>query len=71
MKIKVESIVIDFSDDVCDCPPNMNYQDSVVQSVLNREWIVESEDEIVDVISDEIGWCVYSIDYEVLPETQQ
>jgi hypothetical protein len=71
MRIKVNSVVIDFSSEVCDCPPNMNYQDNVIQSVLNRIWIFESEDEIVEEISDEIGWCIYSIDYEILPETQQ
>jgi hypothetical protein len=70
MIIKVKSIEIDFTDDVCDCPPDTNYQNDVIQSVLDSEWIVDSEDEIVDEISDEIGWCVYSIDYDILPETQ-
>lgn len=66
MNIKVNSIVIDFTDDVCDCPPDSTYQNEVIESVLNREWIVENEEELVDEISDEIGWCIYSIDYEIL-----
>lgn len=68
MKVKVKSIEIDFTDDVCDCPPDMNYQKGLIQSVLDSEWIVDDEEEIVDEISDEIGWCIYSIDYDILPE---
>lgn len=70
MKIKVKSIEIDFSDEVCDCPPDSTSQQDVIQSVLDSEWIVDDEDELVDAISDEIGWCVYSIDYDILPENE-
>jgi|LakMenE18May11ns_1017448.scaffolds.fasta_scaffold9863989_1 hypothetical protein len=68
MKVKVNSIEIDFTDDVCDCPPDMNYQKGLIQSVLDSEWIVDDEEEIVDMISDEIGWCIYKIDYTTSPE---
>jgi hypothetical protein len=68
MKVKVNSIEIDFTDDVCDCPPDMNYQEGLIQSVLDSEWIVDDEEEIVDMISDEIGWCIYKIDYTISPE---
>ena len=68
MKVKVNSTEIDFTDDVCDCPPDMNYQKGLIQSVLDSEWIVDDEEEIVDMISDEIGWCIYKIDYTTSPE---
>ena len=68
MKVKVNSIEIDFTDDVCDCPPDMNYQKGLIQSVLDSEWLFDSEEEIVDGISDEIGWCIYKIDYTISPE---
>ena len=68
MKVKVNSIEIDFTDDVCDCPPDMNYQKGLIQSVLDSEWIVDDEEEIVDMISDELGWCIYKIDYTTSPE---
>ena len=68
MKVKVNSIEIDFSDDICDCPPNTNYQNGVIQSVLDSEWLVDDEEEIVDMISDESGWCIYKIDYTTFPE---
>ena len=68
MKVKVNSIEIDFTDDVCDCPPDMNYQEGLIQSVLDSEWLVDDEEEIVDIISDEIGWCIYKIDYTISPE---
>ena len=68
MKVKVNSIEIDFTDDVCDCPPDMNYQEGLIQSVLESEWLFDSEEEIVDGISDEIGWCIYKIDYTIFPE---
>lgn len=70
MKIKVKSIEIDFSDEVCDCPPDTNYQEGLIQSVLDSEWIVDDEKEIVDDISNEIGWSVYKLDYDILPESQ-
>jgi len=66
MKIKVKSIEIDFTDDVCDCPPDTTYQQDVIESVLNTEWIVDDEEDLVDEISDEIGWCIYKIDYDIL-----
>ena len=68
MKVKVKSIEIDFSDDVCDCPPNTNYQNDVIQSVLDSEWIVNDEEEIVNMIENEIGWCIYKIDYDLVSE---
>jgi hypothetical protein len=46
----------------------MNYQKGLIQSVLDSEWIVDDEEEIVDMISDEIGWCIYKIDYTTSPE---
>jgi hypothetical protein len=66
MKVKVKSIEIDFSDDVCDCPPNTNCQNDVISSVLDSEWIVNDEEEIVNMIENEIGWCIYKIDYEIM-----
>jgi hypothetical protein len=71
MKVKVKSVVIDFTDDVCDCPPDTTSQESVIQYVLNTEWIVDDEEELVDMISDDIGWCIYKIDYEILSDTKK
>lgn len=69
MKVKVKSIEIDFSDNVCDCPPDTTYQEGMIQAILDSEWIVDCEDEIVEEISNEIGWSVYKIDYEISPES--
>ena len=66
MKVKVKSIEIDFSDNVCDCPPNTNYQNDVISSVLDSEWIVNDDKEIVNMIENEIGWSIYKIDYEIM-----
>ena len=41
-------------------------QKEVLNHVLIGPWWVENEEDLVDTISDEVNWCVKSIDYDVL-----
>ena len=76
MKLKITSIQFDFDDDYGDFTESdfteeenelsQEYKDNLVESVIGKVYEVEDEDEIADVISDETGWCVLSLDYELV-----
>ena len=38
-------------------------QQEVIDSVLGEIFDAETEDQLVDVISDQTGWCIKYIDY--------
>ena len=56
MKLKINQIQFDFTDDCLD--------PGIQNEVLNTIWEVENEEDLADAISDETGWCVLSIDYQ-------
>ena len=61
MKLLVTDIEFDFEDSQGEIHPDDQYQTTYDALGI---WEVESEDELVDKISDTIGWCVKSIDYQ-------
>ena len=62
MKLLVTQIEFDF-DDCYDEPISKDEQLSYTQDALGI-WEVDNEDELVDKISDTLGWCIKSIDYQ-------
>ncbi len=38
-------------------------QEEIIRNVMNAEWEIEDEEDLVDVITEETGWCIKSIDY--------
>lgn len=66
MLFKVTQIEFDFTDDSGDpiCPQS---QREIYNNVLNKVWEVEDEGGLVDNISNTLGWCIISIDYQQLP----
>lgn len=60
MLYKVTEVEFDFEDD--DGFPEKEYQEEVVQRVKNVVWAAEDEDDLVDVISDNTGWCILSLE---------
>ena len=56
MFIRVKSIEFDFEE-----IPSYERRD-IVESTLSNVWEVDSEDDLVDAISDETGWLVKSIE---------
>ena len=63
MKVLVTAINLDFEDSNVDYRVKPDEQIEIEQDVLGI-WEVESEDDLVDKISDTIGWCVNWIDYQ-------
>ena len=61
MKLLVTQIEFDF-DDCYDEELSKDEQLSYTQDALGI-WEVDNEDELVDKISDNSGWCIKSIDY--------
>jgi len=75
MKYKVTQIEFDWGDDDWgivhpdDIELGEKYKNKIINSVLNQDYIVEQECDLVDAISDQTGWCIKSIDYEIQSDT--
>ena len=63
MKLLVTQIEFDFNDDYDDdYSLTLDEQNSITNDNLGI-WEVDNEDELVDKISDTVGWCIKKIDY--------
>ena len=63
MKLLVTQIEFDFNDDYDDdYSLTLDEQKSITNDNLGI-WEVDNEDELVDKISDNSGWCIKKIDY--------
>ena len=58
----VEKIEFDF-DDATDEQISQEEKDFITNNALGV-WSVDAEEELVDSITDKVGWCVKSIDYQ-------
>ena len=65
MKFNVTQVEFDFDDGYM--PLSKYEEDNIIEKAINI-WEVDSEDELVDKISDTLGWCIKNIDYEVQPK---
>ena len=64
MKLLVTNIEFDFDDESFGYDPlTKEEENSIIEQTLGL-WDVDSEDELVDKITDTIGWCIKSIDYQ-------
>ena len=61
MKLLVTDIEFDFEDSQGTI--DREEQKFIIENTLGL-WDVDSEDELVDKITDTTGWCVKSIDYQ-------
>ena len=61
MKFNVTSVIFDFDDSTLEPLSNEDKQ-AYIQDTLG-EWEVEEEEELVDKISDCMGYCIKSINY--------
>ena len=63
MKLLVTQIEFDFNDSLSDeYSLSLDEQNSITNDNIGI-WEVDNEDELVDKISDTVGWCIKSIDY--------
>ena len=63
MKLLVTQIEFDFNNDM---PEIYGVSEEDAIAITNDNlgiWEVDDEDELVDKISDTVGWCIKSIDY--------
>jgi hypothetical protein len=67
MLLKLTDIEFDFEDSSGELP--YDEQVAVAKSVIGEVFEVDSEDELADLISDETGWCVKSLDYLEIVES--
>ena len=64
MKLLVTQIEFDFNDSLSDeYSLSLDEQNSITNDNLGI-WEVDNEDELVDKISDTLGWCIKSINYQ-------
>lgn len=69
MIVQIKSVQFDFESD--GEIPSAEQQQEVIGKVIGKVYTVEDEDSIADAISDDTGWLVSSLDYEVLDEPQE
>ena len=67
MLLKLTDIEFDFTDDDAELP--YDEQVAVSKSVIGEVFDVDDEDELADIISEQTGWCVNSLDYLVISES--
>ena len=68
MLLKLTDIEFDFEDEDGDVLP-YDEQVAVAKSIIGEVYDVTDEDELADVISDDTGWCVKSLDYVEISES--
>ena len=61
MKVKVNSIEIDFTDDEDEM--DAYDKDRYSCEVIGQIWEADDEDDLVEEITCATGWCIKSIDY--------
>ena len=64
MQVLVTAINLDFEDSNVDYRVKYDEQIEIENDCLGV-WEVDSEEDVADAISDEIGWCVNWVDYEI------
>ena len=67
MLLQLTDIEFDFEDSSGELP--YDEQVAVAKSVIGEVFEVDDEDELADLISDETGWCVKSLNYTEIVES--
>jgi hypothetical protein len=61
---KITAIEFDFGDDYDEgWEGDPVPQEEIIRNVMNCDWEIEDEEDLVDEITNETGWCIKSIDY--------
>ena len=63
MKFQVTQINIDFEDDDFELPPRE--QQAIIDDVKSLTWEASDPDDLVEEITNAIGFCINSIDYSL------
>ena len=67
MIFTLNSIEFDFSYDgpVFEDELGDDYQLVITKDALEHKWVADDEDDLIETITADTGWCIKSIDYEV------
>jgi hypothetical protein len=65
MIFQVTEIEFDFTDDLDEEALDQETQDEIYDEVIGQIWEADTEDDLVDTISDSTGWCIKSISYKI------
>jgi len=63
MQFRVTQINIDFEDDDFELPPRE--QQAIIDDVKSLTWEASDPDDLVEEITNAIGFCINSIDYSL------
>ena len=75
MNYNVTSIEFDFDDDYADTVCNSDLDTFFIASEVDRKevtdrhlgvWEADDEDDLIEIITDGAGYCIKSIDYDIL-----
>jgi len=67
MQYEIKNIEFDFEDSYGQLP--YDEQMEVYKYVFETMWDVDNEDELADLITDQTGWCVKTLEYTVVSES--
>ena len=72
MQFQVTQIDFDFDSDILDTE-EMTDEDcqEIIDEVLATTWEAYDEEDLVEEITNAVGWCIKSIDYRYLPKFHQ
>jgi hypothetical protein len=65
MLFQVTAVEFDFDDDYDETEEvdDVDYKQQAIDAVLGEVFEVEDEEELADVISDQVGWCIKNLIY--------
>jgi len=72
MQFRVTQIDFDFDSDILDTE-EMTDEDcqEIIDETLSTTWEAYDEEDLVEEITNAVGWCIKSIDYRYLPKFHQ
>jgi hypothetical protein len=63
MLFQVTDITFDFTTDDDELQPEEQLE--IINEVCNQLWVAYSEDDLVEEITNVVGWCVKTIEYKI------
>jgi hypothetical protein len=63
MLFQVTDVTFDFTTDDDELQPEEQLE--IINEVCNQLWVAYSEDDLVEEITNVVGWCVKTIEYKI------
>jgi len=62
---QVNEIEFDWDDEYCPIPDELT-QEIITEEILYELWDAKDEEQLKSIIADDVGYCVKSIEYELV-----